>query len=457
MILLSLILLQLKSANPERRLLAVRRLAAMECPSTLDGLAKAASDSDSRVRVAALAALGDIADARSLELHLRALRDPEAEVRQAAISYVRDDGGENVHVAVSGALRDSDPGVRWQAARFLQRSAWHPKDIEDEIWLAIGRGHFMRAASLGAAAIQPLEQVLQGDGCSQDAAIVEALGTIPDERVLKSIRRSLKSPDHVVCFSAIGALANAGGSNVVSDLVLLFKHKDPNIRTAAIEAAARLDFQNHVDAFRDCLKDPMWDVRCAAAAALSKVTDSASVDALVGMLKDPNVDVRTAAAAALGSIGDPRAIGPLVIALKDGESETRKMAGAALTRIDTKWAESDAARKLAPELRNALGSGDWAVRRAASYVLERLGERQTAAEPPDTNMATPARRRQVAVVTVFTELLRDVDADLRLAAAESLGRLGDAHVRSPLMTALSDADKAVRLAAAQALADLGMV
>jgi len=45
---------------------------------------------------------------------------------------------------------------------------------------------------------------------------------------------------------------------------------------------------------------------------------------------------------------------------------------------------------------------------------------------------------------------------LRLAAAETLGRLRDARARSPLMTALTDVDKAVRLAAAQALADLGV-
>jgi HEAT repeat protein len=135
----------------------------------------------------------------------------------------------------------------------------------------------------------------------------------------------------------------------------------------------------------------------------------------------------------------------------------RRMAGAALTRIDTKWAESDAARKLAPELRSALGSGDWAVRRAAAYVLERLGERQSPTELPDTSIATPARRRQLAVLTAFTDLLRDTDADLRLAAVQSLGRLGGTYARSPLMTALSDMDKTVRVAAAQSLADLGMV
>jgi HEAT repeat protein len=71
-------------------------------------------------------------------------------------------------------------------------------------------------------------------------------------------------------------------------------------------------------------------------------------------------------------------------------------------------------------------------------------------------MATPARRRQQAVLTVFLDLMQETDGDLRLAAAESLGRLGDARARAPLMTALTDVDKAVRLAAAHALADLGV-
>jgi HEAT repeat protein len=237
----------------------------------------------------------------------------------------------------------------------------------------------------------------------------------------------------------------------------MLQHQDHRIRTAAVEAVARFDAQNRASALRDLLRDPMWDVRCAAATALGKVKDPTTVDALVAVLKDQSTDVRSAATASLGRIGDARAIGPLVLALKDDESEVRKMAAGALTQIDAKWAESEAARKLAPELRSALGSGDWAVRRAAAYVLEQLGERKiTAVEHSDTEMATPARRRQQAVMTAFTDLLQDADGDLRLAAAESLGRLGDSHARSPLMTALKDVDKAVRLAAAHALADLGV-
>ena len=133
------------------------------------------------------------------------------------------------------------------------------------------------------------------------------------------------------------------------------------------------------------------------------------------------------------------------------------MAGAALTRINPNWAASEAARNLVPELNTALVSGDWASRRAAAYALEQLGERRGAnVEQLGTNVATPARRRQHAALAVFTDLLRDADADLRLAAVDSLGRLGGAETRSPLMTALSDTDEAVRLAASQALAGLGM-
>jgi HEAT repeat protein len=452
-----LILQQLKSGDPEKRRLAVQRLAELESVRALDGLAKAAGDTETQVRVAAVTALGGIAHERSTELLLRAFHDPVPQVRQAAISHLRDDGSERLLTALADALRDTDPGVRGSAAHFLEQSAWHPRDIEDEVWLAIAHGHMMRAASFGAAAIQPLESVLYGAGYSQQAAAVEALGAIPDERVLKSLLRALRSSDHVVCLAAIGALTNAGGSGVVNELASMFKHKDHRIRSAAIEAVARFDAQNRAGAFRDLLRDPMWDVRCAAAAALAKAKDPTTVDALAAVLKDQSTDVRSAAAASLGRIGDARAIGPLVLALKDVESEVRKMAAGALTQIDAKWAESEAARKLAPELRSALGSGDWAVRRAATYVLEQLGERPTpTTEQPDTEMATPARRRQQAVLTAFTDLLRDADGDLRLAAAECLGQLGDARARSPLMTALKDVDKMVRRAAAEALANLGV-
>src|SRR5665213_1074316 len=109
------------------------------------GLAKAGSDSDAQVRVAAVTALGGLAHERSMELLMRAFHDPVLEVRQAAISHLKDDGSERVQAALAGALRDSDARVRGRAARLLEQSTWHPTNIEDEVWLAIARGQLTKA------------------------------------------------------------------------------------------------------------------------------------------------------------------------------------------------------------------------------------------------------------------------------------------------------------------------
>jgi HEAT repeat protein len=447
----------LKSADPEKRLQAVARLAESEAPESFDGLAKAVADNDSRVREAALIALGGLGDSRATEVHLGAMHDRDAKVRQAAVGYLRDDGNEKTHTAISQALRDSDPVVRALAARFLERSSWRPKDADDEICMAVAIGDFIRAASSGVAAIGPLERVLEGGGFSRQAAAAEALGTIRDERVLPALRRASKSSDRVVCLAAIGALGNAGKPEVLKDLLPVFKNNDYRIRAAAIEAAARFDCKGHVDAFVPYLRDSNWEVRCVAADALGKAKATSKVDALKPLLKDQSAEVRAAAATALGNVGDARMIELLLRVLTDKESSVRTAVAAALTRIDENWTSSEPAQKLAPQWQTAMVTGDWASRQAAAYAVEQLGKRHKAPDVSGTVIAAPARQKQQVILAVFSALLRDADGDLRLAAVDSLAKLGGAETRSPLMTALSDVDEAVKLAASQALADLGTV
>jgi HEAT repeat protein len=454
-----LILQQLKSGDPERRRQAVERLGALQTPRALESLSRATHDNDPRVRVAAVMALGAMEDDRAREPLLRAFGDPQPEVRLAVISQLKEVRSERVTSLLVSALRDSDAVVRARSARLLEKSSWHPTEVEDEVWLAIGHGQLSRAAGHGAIAIRPLESILQDTSAGDmHIAAIEALGSIPDERVIKSLVRTLHSNDHTVCLAAIGALANAGGQNVVNDLAPLLKHKDNRVRAAAIEVMARFDSPSQAEEFRSLLRDPTWDVRCAAAAALARATDRATVDALVAALKDPYEDVRCAAANSLGRIRDVWGIGPLVLALKDPETTVRKTAAGALAQIDPKWTESEAARKMIPDLKSSLASSDWFVRNAAGSALKQLGEDKSpaAAARPGAEIATPARQRQQVVLSAFTALLQDVDGDLRLAAALSLGQLRDPQARSPLMSALSDTDPLVRSAATEGLANLGV-
>jgi len=63
----------------------------------------------------------------------------------------------------------------------------------------------------------------------------------------------------------------------------------------------------------------------------------------------------------------------------------------------------------------------------------------------------PAHLRKQATLDVLIGLLSDFDRELRFAAAETLGRIGQTSAVGPLSRSLKDADKAVRKAAAQAV------
>src|SRR5262249_12297417 len=120
--------------------------------------------------------------------------------------------------------------------------------------------------------------------------------------------------------------------------------------------------------------------------------------------------------------------------------------------IDFNWPQTEAAQKMAPDLRAAFNSGGPAVRYQASMVLQQIGEKskqQDRLEGPDVLTAAGQKQRQV--LSAFVDFLKDADPDIRLAAAETLGRLGDQRAASPLMTALSDSDETVRRAASKSL------
>ncbi|HXI51829.1 MAG TPA: HEAT repeat domain-containing protein, partial [Candidatus Saccharimonadales bacterium] len=123
-------------------------------------------------------------------------------------------------------------------------------------------------------------------------------------------------------------------------------------------------------------------------------------------------------------------------------------------KIDPDWEHSDAARRAIPALKSTLISKEYWVRQSAADTMARLsGLPKT--EPSLTAFTDPVYYKRTAALQALVHALGDWDRDLRLAAAEALGRLSDPRAKEPLAGALNDSDPFVRASAAQALRKMG--
>jgi HEAT repeat protein len=122
------------------------------------------------------------------------------------------------------------------------------------------------------------------------------------------------------------------------------------------------------------------------------------------VLKDSDSDIQSLVALTLGDMGDTRAIEPLIAVLKDRNSDVRQAAAKALEGLG--WEPPDEEHKGW----YLVGKLDW-----EGCVL--LGG---------------------SAVKPLIAILKDDNEDVRLRAAEALGKLGDARAITPLVTALLD-------------------
>jgi HEAT repeat protein len=136
--------------------------------------------------------------------------------------------------------------------------------------------------------------------------------------------------------------------------------------------------------------------------------------------------------------------------LKDEEDSVRQVAAKALRSLDPYWERSEAAQLAVPELKTALKNKEYWVRQSAASVLAKIGEMQSAPAQVSA-LAEPSYYRRQSAAEGLIAALSDFDHELRFAAAEALGRMGQAIATEPLTQALQDADGDVRAAAARSL------
>ncbi len=252
--------------------------------------------------------------------------------------------------------------------------------------------------------------------------------------------------------AAVEALSGTRDARAVQPLSACLRDSEPSVRAAAAATLGVIGDPGCVAGLFKAVTDGHWNVRKAAVDALARIKDPQSVEALTPLLQDPDHDVREATCRALAQIRERRAIEwRLVAALTDSQTAVRQAAAAALKLIEPQWEKSDEARRAIPHLKSSLKEREYWVRHSAADALRRIEN----ADPESSAISHPLDERRNAAFIALITVVGSGHPDLRQAAVEALGRIGDPRAIPTLQPLLVEQDKWVRNSVAEALRQLG--
>jgi HEAT repeat protein len=444
------------------RVWAARILGHTKSPTAVEPLMATLHARNDLLRIAAVAALGEIQDRRALQMLVQStLRDPAPQVRAeaaGAVAAIEAEGAVDVLVA---ALADPDYVTRLRALEAFE--SIQLKDISVLVRaLRDPKNEVRRRAAIALERVGYLDQVI-------------------DE---------LASDDARTSRDAYFKLIELGRAGLTDGVVSFMNHPSFRVRALAARAAGDLAAASASRLIFGALDDSDWPVRAAAAATLGRLRLDGAVAPLVARLSDPEESVREAAAEAIEAfpasdlaehmkaIADAYAMGSVPIRLKmvtvsarlPGESAADLLERASAdpsdaVRLQTVRAigEYQGADRFLKQLLERINDASIEVRTAAVSALgaavtadafEALLRSLPGARPllRDRIAEALSRGGRAHLFDRLAELSNIQDVDVRLGISWTLGRIGEPTVLPFLIELLRDKEASVRASAAGALA-----
>ncbi|MGD8559569.1 MAG: HEAT repeat domain-containing protein, partial [Gammaproteobacteria bacterium] len=268
---------ELKSEQWRDRMHSADTLAKIHDPSAIGALINALSDNNADVRVAVVEALATYRKRavvkpliKALDDHNRVVRQTAARVLENSIEHYRDLNNGEISKAFVAALKDNNRGVREVAARLLG-------ELKDP------------------ATTDALIAALNDVDTDVRIAAKKSLHKMRDNRAIGSLVAGLNADNPEVRSEVIGALSEYQDHRAIEPLLSSVHDSDAEVRIKAVNALSTLDDPRAVSALIEILKDYQPAVRKATAAALVKVDDPGIIKPLKNLLDDPDVAVRETA------------------------------------------------------------------------------------------------------------------------------------------------------------------
>lgn len=307
----------------------------------LDDLRKRLADADPEVRRVATMGLAEVVELEAANLAIAALKDSDAGVRAEAARVLYEfEGNPDVIKALLEALADSDAAVREAAAETLAEN----KDT-----------------TMGALMLERLD----AENPFIKASVLRALRELRVPEAQGAALVLLEHPDARVRREAVGVLAYLKASDVLMALMdSARRDSDPEVRRAAIGSLVFSSSDRALETLVDGLSDEHWQVREEAAFVIGKLAPPSAVEPLIDAMEDEYWQVRLKAAGSLGKLKDPAAIPALGAALAYEVSNLRKEAVSAMGEI--------ASPEALPFLEKALEDPDPDVRKLARWSVGQI-------------------------------------------------------------------------------------
>ncbi len=403
-------------------------------------LCRVLEDEEAGVRAAAAFALGQRADPASAGVLLAYRNDPDPLVRARVVEASSRVDDPILHRELLVALRDSDLGVRIEAA--VGTARWSPEaDGADDVDRALldalnpytlaaeprreagtetepelrwrllyalarrrseaGRGAFLEHTD----AENPLERLfaIRGLACIQPRPeVVAALSRVLREEVVKR-------KDWRVAYEAavgLGTAADAGGLDALLEAV---EHQSPHVRSAALDALG--SFPGERSKVLPKLQRGLLDLSTSAsAAALRSIVRVLPVDDVLEPLNeragDSDAIVRMGAAEAAALVEDGRIV-PLLLRLADDPSPL-----VATRAIDA------LAGHLDPQIRGVLHA--YLAHEDNGRRLAAVGALKTAPDPADVEALAAALRGSTG----------DIAPEIAFNVLDTLAEIGGEEARA---------------------------
>jgi len=366
------------------------------------------------------------------------LSNADSEKRHMAAEALAESDERAIYPLIR-ALKDENPGVQDAAMRSLVR---------------IG----------GETVAYMVIPLLRDEPLLRNTAIIilKEIGS-PAVRLLRPL---LKDKDYDIRKFAIDLICEIRECDYSDELVrLLAEDPNPNVRASAAKAIALLRYEEGLPQLKNALKDEEW-VCFSALESLSMLRDGSSVADIEALLGSPSESIRYAAIDTLGKIGSPASGEALLEYLRKADDFEKPAIVKSLIQIGV----NPSSREVSDILVDMLSNGDWDERIIALKGLASAKEESSVPSIVDlASSLDPSEPDDEERLMIIKETLKHIgcsdtligvlnDPSIRYKgrkiAVEVLGELGCRKAVPQILILLEKDFRDVRRAAAKALGDM---